>query len=184
MEFDMTVLVNVGWQIVNFILPILAAMVAVYVRKWALPLIAKTRLELTTEQNARIDAAINFCMLTAEQLKINGVLPNGEAAKEWVIGKAQTELKKYNILIDVAELADKIEGNYNSMLSTGVPDKQALISQAIDAGVSAYKDSGTSDEVKSFVTEFSKKYLAEFGVTVNVEVLEGLALAKLNSLKQ
>ena len=103
MEFDMTVLASAGWQIVNFMLPILAAMAAVYVRRWALPLIAKKRLELTTEQNAKIDAVINFCMATAEQLKINDILPDGEAAKNWVVNQAQAELVKYNIPIDVAE---------------------------------------------------------------------------------
>jgi hypothetical protein len=183
MEFDTAVLASMGWQLVNIMLPIIVALIGVYGQKWGSAFVAKKRLELTAEQNARIDKAINFCMVTAEQLKINGILPDGEAAKNWVINQAQTELKKYNIPVDVAELADKIEGNYNNMLVNGIPDKQALISQAIDAGVAAYKDSGTSDEVKKLVADFSKKYLAEFGVTVNAEVLEGLALSKLNALK-
>jgi hypothetical protein len=183
MDFDTAKLIEMAWQIINAMLVVAIPIAAIYIQKWGSAFVAKKRLELTAEQNARVDAAISFAMATAQQLKINGVLPDGTAAKNWVITQAQAELKKYNIPINVADLSDKIEGNYNNMLSTGIPDKQWLIDQAIDIGVAAYKTSGVSEDVKGIVVEFSKKYLAEFGVTVNAEVLEGLALSKLNALK-
>lgn len=183
MEFDTEKLFDMAVQVAGTLLTILVPLLLIYAQKFAAAYVAKLRLNLTDEQNATVDKVVQLAIATAEQLKINGVLPNGDAAKQWVISLVSSELQKYKITLDVGLISDRIESQYNAWLSDGIPDKEFLIGKAIDAGVNAYKGSGVSDEVKKLVAAFSKDYLAEFGVYVNAEVLEQLALSKLNELK-
>lgn len=182
--FDFGVVEEALWVLAQGLLVVGLPVVVKAFLEWLGEKVRELRGSLSEAENERIEGAIRIGVAAAEQLKANGLLPDGAAAKGYALDVIGKELDRNGIVLDADLLMDRVEYGYRMFRSQEVFQRQELVGQAVDVGVRAWRESGLAGEAKGFVERVAKGYLRDFGVSVDVDVLEALVLGRLGELKQ
>jgi hypothetical protein len=178
MDFD--VVQDFLWTVVQIFLAAALPVVVKAGLDWLKEAVAGMRSGLTVQQNELINTVVQKAIQAAQQLKANGVLPDGQAAKEYAMEVIQRELDRLGIELDAVEIANAIEAGYRGYLHYSMGPE--MIREVVADMVQAYRDSGIDDQVKALAAIAADRYLRRFGVTVDLDILEDLALAQIQEL--
>ena len=150
----------------------------------AIPVLARAAIQwvratLTAKEMEVIDKVISMAVSTVQQLKANGVIGDGEAALDYALSVAQREFDRLGIKLDVDTILDAIEAVYNSEQAWTVKEFSAA---ALKELIDSYVGSNVGDEAKKLAAVAIERYLKQFGISVDLDVLEALALDELAKL--
>ena len=144
------------------------------------------KMKLSEEQQANIDKAIKVGVQVAEQ---TGILKNllGPEKKKEAIAIAQKFLAEKGIKLDLDKMADLIEAEVRTQFAKPTPPadspeaRKALIDSAIRTGIQAAEQSGLTGliqnlgpEKKAYAAGLALKYLDQYGIQVDSQLLSGL----------
>jgi hypothetical protein len=155
------------------------------------------RARLTVQQQQFIDSAIGMAVRAAEQSGLAGQLAGGGAAKKaYAIKAAQDYLNRLGVQVDVSGLANLVEAEVNKQFANAAPavddaaTRSMLLDKAVKTAVLAAEQSGLNKTIqnvaaqkKQYALELAFKYLAEHGLRVDPNVVNGLLEATLRQLK-
>jgi len=144
------------------------------------------KLKMTEEQRQSIDNAIKTGVKVAEQTGIlKGLL--GPEKKKQAIAVAEKFLADKGINLDLDKLGDLIEAEVQTQFSKPTPPadspeaRQQLIDSALHAAVLAAEQSGLTGliqnigpEKKAYAAGMALKYLDQYGIKVDPQLLGGL----------
>lgn len=100
--------------IITVLLPVVLTYVGVAVRAWWI----KIKAQIPAEQYAFASTLVSQLVLAAEQSGLAGILSNeAQAKKAWVIERAEAELAKMGIKMDLETISDLIEAAVKAELN-------------------------------------------------------------------
>jgi len=100
--------------IITVLLPVVLTYVGVAVRAWWI----KIKAQIPAEQYAFASTLVSQLVLAAEQSGLAGILSNeSQAKKAWVIERAEAELAKMGIKMDLETISDLIEAAVKAELN-------------------------------------------------------------------
>ena len=179
------------WEVMAYVLGTLLMVAASYGTFALRKGYEKLRSSLDDSTEAKIEEIIAAGIRIAEQFKANGWLPDikevGEEAKEKAMAYAQAEFNRRGIKLSVDDLSDKIEKGYYRAMNGDYAifdrvDRIEFIGTIVELSLKAYIESESGEAVKDFVAEKTEKILKEYGVTVDLDVLETLILSKIKEM--
>lgn len=100
--------------VITVLLPVLLAFSIGAMRSWWV----KIKAQIPAEQYAFASSIISQLVLAAEQSGLAGIISNeSQEKKQWVIQRAEEELAKVGIILDLNTIADMIEAAVKSELN-------------------------------------------------------------------
>src|SRR5689334_14957654 len=177
-----TLLSNIAMGLLVLALPIVIAAAFQHFRVMSQQL----KMKLSEEQQANIDKAIKVGVQVAEQ---TGILKNllGPEKKKEAIAVAQKFLADKGIKLDLDKMADLIEAEVRTQFAKPVPPadspeaRKALVDSAIRTAIQAAEQSGLTGliqnlgpEKKAYAAGLALKYLDQYGIKIDSQLLSGL----------
>jgi len=177
-------------------IPIVAAGAFMWARqKWA-----EIKQNISKEQLSLIEKGVQIAVKAAEQAGFAGVLKSGSEKKEYAIDAVQRYLDRAGIAIDVEEIVTLIEAEVNTRFTKYAPPvdtpeaRSELIDKAIEAAVLSAEQSGLKKTAiesaagvalskKEYATDLAQKYLAEHGLKIDIDLIDGLIEAQIMRFK-
>ncbi|MBM3143869.1 MAG: hypothetical protein FJ010_02645 [Chloroflexi bacterium] len=177
-------------------IPILVAAAFMWARQKA----AEIKQNLSKEQLDMIEKGVKMAVSAAEQAGFSKLLKSGAEKKQYAIEAVQRYLDRIGVPIDVDEIAALIESEVNTQFSNYAPPvntpeaRSALIDKAIEMSVLAAEQSGAKKlaietaagvamSKKDYAVDLATKYLAEHGLKVNPDLVDGLIEGQIMKLK-
>jgi hypothetical protein len=167
---------------------------------WARQKAAEIKQNLSTEQLTMIEKGVRIAVKAAEQAGFSGMLKSGSEKKEYAIDAVQRYLDRAGVAIDVEEIVTLIEAEVNTQFTKYAPPvdtpeaRSELIDKAIEAAVLSAEQSGFKKAAiesatgvalskKDYATDLAQKYLAEHGLKIDTDLIDGLIEAQIMRLK-
>ncbi|MBI4772074.1 MAG: hypothetical protein HY784_17075 [Chloroflexi bacterium] len=187
-------LVLIAQGLLVLAIPIVIAYLGLWLRQRAQELHSR----LTVQQQQLVDTVISSVVRAAQQQGIVGELKTGGAKREYALKMASGFLARYGITgLDLSKLAALVEAEVNKQFSSAAvpPDtaeaRQQLLDRAVQVAVDAAQQSGVTgliqnigEQKKGYAIQFASRYLAEHGIRVPEDVLQGLIEAQIMQLKR
>lgn len=155
--------------------------------------------KLSSQQLATLQNVASIAVKAAEQAGLSKQLASAEK-KDYAIKVAQDYLNSIGVKVDVKAIASSLEAEVLKQFNTPTPvvdtpeARAALLQKAIESGVLAAEQSGMkaaalnagvslAQQKKQYAVELTQKYLAQYGVQVDQQVVDGLIEAQIMRFK-
>lgn len=173
--------------IASGLLSILGGILLFYANKWIKNTIKKFEMSLSSQERQKVKEIIADAIRAVDMLKANGIISNtieddiATKAKEKAIQIIERELLDAGIVWDVERISDNLESVYKE-LKMGFTDEAELMDKAVDFVVNTYLISDFSDYTLEVAANLADKYLKDFGMSVDFEVLESAIASKAKNI--
>lgn len=178
-------------------IPILIAFAIPWLRQKA----NEVKQKLSADQLDMLQKGAQFAVKAAEQAGLSGQIKNvGKEKKEFAISAAQGWLDRAGLKVNADEIASMIESEVHSQITNPTPmadsaeSRSQLLEKAINVAVLAAQQgsvqefanrlaTGLIDSQKDYAAGFVKKYLDQYGLKVDPDIIDGLINAEVLKLR-